>query len=174
MDSDSTYRMIISFGIFVPFVLFTGLLWPKKRPQKHYDSPLLHVKPVVSPVNDCTPCVGPEIEPIQVDQSRDGECFICLWDTTLCDQPRFRLLALIDKYCGTMSTSDLANMIHVYYTQFVHQPGEIMPEYSEIVSHLNGHRISNVSEPVVESILDYQRISDQLVSDVIYDSEMID
>ena len=139
MDSDNTYRMILSFGIFVPFVLLVGLLWPIKTPQKHYDSPLLHVKPMVSPINDCISDM--EIETIPDTQTViDRPCFLCLWDTTLCDQPRIRLLALIDQYHATISTNELANMIHEYYKKFIHIEGEIIPEYSEIVSHLNGHR----------------------------------
>lgn len=153
------YRMIVSFGIFVPSILLAGLLWPRKTPQKHYDSPLLHIRPPVVPINDCTPCV--EIETIPDTQTIvDRPCFICMWDTTSCDYPRIRLLTLIDQYHTTMSTSELANMIHEYYRRVIHQQGESMPEYSEIVSHLNDHRVDEANKLVVQSFRDCKSILD--------------
>lgn len=159
MDSDTTYRMILSSGLFIICVIVTGIIWPRKVPQKRYDSPLLQVQPR----NIVVETVVIEPTEVPVTENIEIQCLLCHWENNFNTREITRLFELIDRYHGQMSTPDLANMLHLYYNQQIltENSTEIL-ELSTVIEHLEGKHRLDTKMFIGESIRKYQKIMDTM------------
>lgn len=153
MDSDTTYRMILSSGVFIIGIIITGILWPRKVAQKHYDSPLLRVQP-----RDTVELSV--IETPIVETPRD-ECLLCHWENNFNTPEITRLFEIIDRSYGQMSTHELAKMVHLYYKQkILTDESTVTLELSMVTEHLEGLHKLDAKMAIGESIRNYKKIMD--------------
>lgn len=137
MDPDTSYRMIIALGSAIPIIIIGGLLWPRKHPQKHYDSPLLRL------LNKSSLIVTEE-PPVSIDTDNTEapiECPLCHVSTIDPLNPHLTGLdQLIECHYGKSDTYELADKILLYYKEYINN--ETTANVETICDHINGDHIS--------------------------------
>lgn len=133
MDNDTTYRMIVSFGVFIIGAIVTCVFWPRDKPQRHYDSPLLQFRKVDAAVSK------PEVIETPVNDDNGECCYLCQWQEKngVSAHDYGRLGEIIYNNYGQMNNSDLAKMVYLYCKENHHTGDKRMIGESTILEHLN-------------------------------------
>ncbi len=162
MDSDTTYRMIVSFGLFVIGIIVTGLLWPRKTPQNHYDSPLLRVQPR-----------------IRMEELPEKDiCPLCQWKNHNDMNNKYidRILLLINRHQYTMCNHELTEMICKYYESKVYMKEgyDMKLKSSTVLEHIEGKHSLSANQFIVDSIREHQKIKTMASESMFLSDDKVD
>lgn len=200
MDSDTTYRMIVSLGVFIIGAIVTGILWPHKKSQHHYDSPLLRriTHPPTTPLEVEAPslCESPLFEtPVQIESHvveteslcdnpvnerptryEKDVCLLCQWGDNFTENSAITsLLEMIDHYQGQMSNHELAEMVCLYYKDNIAKEGESHSlDRATIREHLHSNHTLNAKTYMADSVRMYQKIAAATKNSILLPTGHID
>ena len=143
MDSDATYRMIVSFGFFVIGAIVVGISWPLKKRQNHYDSPLLRTQPrkVEEPLIIIeSPVIEPSDDSVEEEEEEEEECLICQWYD---DSEMVNIIKFIERFYGQVDNQALAETVCLSYNQNIYKEGMPKLEYANVIGHIEGNHMTN-------------------------------
>lgn len=134
MDPDTLYRMIVSLGPAILIIIIAGILWPRKQPQNHCDTPLSRLLNKSSTVNqEATENPLPSTDKLEIS----NECPLCEVNTIDPLNPHLSGLdRIIATHHGKTNCYELAEMILLFYKQNINHATSANIE--TICLHING------------------------------------